>query len=174
MTQDVTEGRGAVARETRDGRRVWGWWFYDWASQPYATLLLTFIFSIYFAEVARTSFMADGLTADAAGARAQSLWGYALAISGVFIAVLAPVLGAVADTSGRRMPWIWLFSALYVVGAAGLWILTGTVAPSADTCSRCGGGSQTAGAGACRNTRPARGPAPKDPGPARSRRSGSS
>ena len=71
MTQDVTEGRGAVARETRDGRRVWGWWFYDWASQPYATLLLTFIFSIYFAEVARTSFMADGLTADAAGARAQ-------------------------------------------------------------------------------------------------------
>lgn len=124
MTQDVTEGRGAVARETRDGRRVWGWWFYDWASQPYATLLLTFIFSIYFAEVARTSFMAGGLTAEAAGARAQSLWGYALAISGVFIAVLAPVLGAVADTSGRRMPWIWLFSALYVVGAAGLWILT--------------------------------------------------
>ena len=23
-------------------KRIWGWWFYDWASQPYATLLLTF------------------------------------------------------------------------------------------------------------------------------------
>ncbi len=105
-------------------RRIWGWWFFDWASQPYATLLLTFIFGIYFAEVAKTHFIAQGATAAVAGAAAQSLWGYALAISGLAIAVLAPVLGAIADTTGRRMPWIWLFSGMYVVGAAGLWSLT--------------------------------------------------
>ncbi|MDO5621722.1 MAG: MFS transporter [Paracoccus sp. (in: a-proteobacteria)] len=104
-----------------DRKRIWGWWFFDWASQPYATLLLTFIFSIYFAEVAQGHFIAQGLSAEAAGARAQSLWGMGLSVSGVVIAVLAPVLGAIADTSGRRMPWIWLFSGLYVIGAAGLW-----------------------------------------------------
>ncbi|MBV0891045.1 MFS transporter [Paracoccus sp. Z118] len=114
-------------RDTR--RRIWGWWFFDWASQPYATLLLTFIFSIYFAEVARGAFVAQGMTPEAAGARAQTLWGYALALSGVFIAVLAPVLGAVADTSGRRMPWIRLFSLFYIIGAAGLWILAPTDPP---------------------------------------------
>ena len=105
-------------------RRIWGWWFFDWASQPYATLLLTFIFSIYFAEVASNAFVAQGAATEAAGARAQTLWSYALSISGIVIAALAPVLGAVADTSGRRMPWIRLFSIFYVVGAAGLWILT--------------------------------------------------
>ena len=27
-------------------KRIWGWWFFDWASQPFHTLLLTFVFSI--------------------------------------------------------------------------------------------------------------------------------
>lgn len=105
-------------------RRIWGWWFFDWASQPYATLLLTFVFSIYFAEVARNHFIADGMAPAAAGARAQALWSGGLAVAGTIIALLAPVLGAVADNTGRRMLWIWIFSALYVLGAAGLWWLT--------------------------------------------------
>lgn len=104
-------------------KRIWGWWFFDWASQPYATLLLTFIFSIYFSEVARGHFATQGADAMQAGAQAQALWGWALAGAGVVIAVLAPVLGAVADRSGRRLPWIWLFSGFYVVGSAGLWVL---------------------------------------------------
>lgn len=109
---------------TVDRKRIWGWWFFDWASQPYHTLLLTFIFSIYFAEVAQRHFLAQGMAAAQAGAQAQALWGYGLAISGAVIAVLAPILGAVADTSGRRMPWVWLFSLLYVAASAGLWMLT--------------------------------------------------
>ncbi|MFA7432382.1 MAG: MFS transporter [Gemmobacter sp.] len=90
-------------------KRVWGWYFFDWASQPYSTLLLTFIFSPYFAAVVGDP------------TRAQELWGIGLAIAGIIIAVLAPVLGAVADTAGRRMPWIAFFSVLYVAGAAALW-----------------------------------------------------
>lgn len=104
-------------------KRIWGWWFFDWASQPYATLLLTFIFSIYFSEVARGHFIAQGADPMQAGAQAQALWGWALAGAGVIIAGLAPVLGAVADRSGRRLPWIWLFSGFYVAGSAGLWVL---------------------------------------------------
>ncbi|MGR3756286.1 MAG: MFS transporter [Tranquillimonas sp.] len=91
------------------GRQVAGWMMFDWASQPFATLLLTFVFAPYFATV-----VGDPV-------RAQALWGWALTLSGLAIALLAPVLGAVADGTGRRMPWIAAFSLLYMVGAAGLW-----------------------------------------------------
>lgn len=106
---------------TSPRRRIWGWWFYDWASQPYATLLLTFIFGPYFSLVATQALIARGMPEAEAQAGAQSLWGLGLGFSGVAIALLAPVLGAVADQTGRRMPWIWGFSAVYVIGAAGLW-----------------------------------------------------
>ncbi|EPX83021.1 MFS transporter [Salipiger mucosus] len=90
-------------------RRIWGWFFFDWASQPYNTLLITFIFAPYVKEL-----MGDG-------SRAQAAWGFGIAAAGVVIALLAPVLGALADTGGHRMRWIWGFSALYVVGAGMLW-----------------------------------------------------
>lgn len=112
-----------------DRKRIWGWWFFDWASQPYHTLLLTFIFSTYFAEVAQRHFLQVGDSITLAGAQAQSLWAYGLSISGIIIAVLSPILGAIADTSGRRMPWIWLFSVFYIIGAAGLWYLTPSQPP---------------------------------------------
>lgn len=102
-------------------RRIWGWWFFDWASQPYNTLLLTFVFGPYFAEVARAQFMAGGLSQEAAGAAAQSYWGWGQSVSGVIIAVLAPILGAIADGSGKRMVWIWVFSAFYVTGSWAIW-----------------------------------------------------
>ncbi len=109
--------------EISQRRRIWGWYFFDWASQPYNTLLLTFVFGPYFAEVARAQFTASGLGADAAGAAAQAYWGWGQTLCGVVIAVLAPILGAIADGSGRRLVWIWLFSAFYVVGAWGIWYL---------------------------------------------------
>jgi UMF1 family MFS transporter len=103
-------------------KRIWGWMLFDWASQPYATLLLTFIFGPYFAEIVRENLIADGMDAEMAKAQAQAYWGYGLAITGLIIAITAPFLGAVADSSGKRMLWIKVFSALYVVGAASLWL----------------------------------------------------
>ena len=91
-------------------RRVRGWMMFDFASQPYNTLLLTFIFGPYFASAV----MDDPVAA-------QSAWGFAIALSGAVIAVLAPVLGALADASGRHLGWIWLFSVFYVLGAGALW-----------------------------------------------------
>ncbi len=102
-------------------KRIWGWMMFDLASQPYNTLLLTFIFGPYFASVVADAYIADGMDADLAGARTQSLWSLGLTISGILIALSAPILGAMADISGRRMPWIYLFSAFYIFGAASLW-----------------------------------------------------
>ncbi len=92
-------------------RRVVGWMMFDFASQPYATLLLTFVFGPYFASAV----MDDPVAA-------QSAWGFAIAGAGLAIALSAPVLGAMADASGRHLRWIVAFSALYVAGAAGLWV----------------------------------------------------
>ena len=102
-------------------KRIWGWWFFDWASQPYNTLLLTFCFGPYFAEVARTYFAARGQDAELAAASAQAYWTGAQTVTGLIIAVLAPVLGILADSGGRKMPWIWLFSLMYVAGAFMIW-----------------------------------------------------
>ncbi|MBM1632773.1 MFS transporter [Sulfitobacter mediterraneus] len=102
-------------------KRIWGWYFFDWASQPYNTLMLTFIFGPYFAQTATAALVEGGMTLDAAKAQSQAYWGYGLTLTGILIAVLAPILGAIADSSGRKLPWIWLFSILYVVGAAGTW-----------------------------------------------------
>ncbi|MBI1171030.1 MFS transporter [bacterium] len=104
-------------------QRIWGWYFFDWASQPYSTLLLTFTFAPYFSEVASAKFLSAGMDQAAANAAAQAYWTTGQTVSGILIACLAPILGAIADGSGRRMPWIWGFSALYVLGSAGLWYL---------------------------------------------------
>jgi len=90
-------------------QRIWGWYFFDFASQPYNTLLLTFIFGPYVGSV-----MADG-------SAAQAVWGFGIAAAGFVIAVASPLLGAIADKAGGRMPFIWLFSLMYVLGAWGIW-----------------------------------------------------
>ncbi len=90
---------------------VWGWMLFDWANQPFYTLIITFIFAPYFAaEVAENA---------AAG---QALWANVSALAGFSIAILAPVLGAIADQSGPRKPWIAAFSVLFVIGCSGLWL----------------------------------------------------
>lgn len=104
-------------------KRIWGWYFFDWASQPYSTLVLTFVFGPYFAEVARAHFATLGHAPNVAAAEAQALWGWGQTLSGIVIACLAPFLGAVADGSGRRIAWIWLFSLFYVAGSFMLWTL---------------------------------------------------
>jgi MFS transporter, UMF1 family len=89
---------------------VVSWIFFDWAAQPFFTLITTFVFAPYFA----THVASDP-------ASGQSLWGFATAAAGLAIALLSPVLGAVADASGRRKPWIAAFGALLVIGSCLMW-----------------------------------------------------
>ncbi|MDB5631532.1 MAG: major facilitator superfamily 1 [Tardiphaga sp.] len=90
---------------------VIGWMLFDWAAQPYFSLITTFVFAPYFA----TRVASDAATG-------QSLWGFATAAAGLIIALMSPVLGAIADASGRRKPWIAGFGAIFVIGASIMWI----------------------------------------------------
>lgn len=104
-------------------KAIWGWYWFDWACQPFFTLLLTFIFAPFFAQVATEYYAAGGLSEQSADARAQSLWSTGITIAGLFIAVSAPILGAIADSAGRRMPWIFFFTTAAILGASATWNL---------------------------------------------------
>ena len=105
-------------------KRIWGWMSFDWAQQPFYTLGLTFIFGPYFASVATTYFLGTGLAEPDAKANAQSLWTMGQTVSGLIIAFSAPFLGAYADLSGRKIPWIAFFSAILIVCSWSLWFMT--------------------------------------------------
>lgn len=92
------------------GKGLWGWMAFDWANQPFHTVIITFVFGPYFASQVAGDVVSG-----------QAIWGYAIAAGSVLMAFSAPVLGAVADAQGPRKPWIMAFSLVYVVGAAGLW-----------------------------------------------------
>lgn len=90
-------------------KRIWGWWFFEWASQPYSTLLLTFIFAPFLKNLLGS------------GTAAQSVWGYGVGLASLVMALVSPFLGAIADRAGRRMPFMWVFSLMYFFGAWFLW-----------------------------------------------------
>ena len=87
-----------------------GWAMFDWANQPFFTLVTTFIFAPYFAA-----------TVVANPVEGQALWGYGQGVAGVLVALLSPVLGAIADAGGPRKPWIAVFQAVCAVGCLLLW-----------------------------------------------------
>jgi MFS transporter, UMF1 family len=91
-------------------RGVWGWMFFDWAAQPFFTVVTTFIFGPYFVSRVATD-----------AATGQAAWGYAIAAAGLVIAIMSPVLGSIADQSGPRKPWIASFAAIKIVSLSLLW-----------------------------------------------------
>ncbi|KPD13333.1 MFS transporter [Phaeobacter sp. 11ANDIMAR09] len=102
-------------------KRIWGWWFFDWASQPYHTLLVTFVFGPFFAAVAANHYLGEGLEPEAAKAQAQTMWSIGMTATGLMIGFGAPFIGALADISGRKRPWLIGFSLMYILGAWGIW-----------------------------------------------------
>jgi MFS transporter, UMF1 family len=102
---------GAAPGDRKASRRaIASWILFDWAAQPYFTLVTTFVFAPYFA--ARLA---------ANPVEGQALWGYATAAAGFVIAAFSPILGSIADAMGARKPWIAAFSVMLVAGSIALW-----------------------------------------------------
>ncbi len=100
------------------GRRwaIAAWCLFDWASNGWPTVITTFVFAAYVTRAVAP----DPETGTA-------WWGTATALAGIAIAVLSPVMGAIADRGGRRKPWVAVFTVLTIVLSASLW----TVLPRA-------------------------------------------
>jgi MFS transporter, UMF1 family len=104
----ATTNEGTV--QPAPSRGIWGWMLFDWAAQPFFTVVTTFIFGPYF--VAR-------LTQDPVAA--QAMWSNMATMSSIVIALLSPVLGSIADQSGPRKPWIAFFASIKIASLSMLW-----------------------------------------------------
>jgi UMF1 family MFS transporter len=113
----------AVGENINLKKRVQGWMMFDWATQPFYTLGLTFIFGPYFASVASDTFLNSGMDEATADASAQTIWSWGQAVAGLFVAVFGILAGAYADSTGRRMPWLWAASIIFVICAWMLWFM---------------------------------------------------
>jgi UMF1 family MFS transporter len=91
-------------------RGIWGWMLFDWAAQPFFTVVTTFIFGPY---------VVSRMASDPA--MGQAAWGYGIAAAGFVIAILSPVLGSIADQTGPRKPWIAFFAAIKISSLCLLW-----------------------------------------------------
>jgi MFS transporter, UMF1 family len=95
------------------------WWAsYDWANSAFAAVIQTFVFAAYFTR---------SVAPNEATGTAQ--WGASIGIAGLVVAVGGPLLGAVADQTGRRKPWIAASSALAIAATGLMWFVT----PSPDS-----------------------------------------
>jgi UMF1 family MFS transporter len=86
------------------------WALVEFARNPYVSLIFMFVFAPYFA----TTVVGDPV-------RGQEIWSFSYTISGVCIAVIAPILGAIVDRMGRRKPWIVASVAVMAPGCCLLW-----------------------------------------------------
>lgn len=91
----------------RNKRSIVAWCFYDWGLSAFASVIITFVYSVYFGR---------GIIGDET--LGASKWSFAIAVSGAFIALVSPVLGAVADYFGSCKPWIVFFTLMNAAASA--------------------------------------------------------
>lgn len=101
-------------------RPQWGWTLYDWANTAFSTLILTFVYSVFFAK---------GIVGD--DVKGAVLWSYAISISGIIIAFTAPFLGSAVDKCGRPKRLTVTLAAISIMATALLWFGTSGAPDSA-------------------------------------------
>jgi UMF1 family MFS transporter len=101
-------------------KEVLSWSFYDFGSSAFNTLMVTFIFNLYFVNV---------LVGDQQ--HGTVLWSRALNISAVVVALISPILGAIADFSAKKKAFLIIFAIQSVIFTALLFFIpAGSVMPA--------------------------------------------
>ena len=98
-------------------RTIFAWALYDFANQPFATLIITFIYATFFTEVIAP----DPVTGTV-------IWSHGITITGILVAVLSPWFGALADQGGYRRFFLVFWTWITIGGSLALyWIEPGQV-----------------------------------------------
>ncbi|WP_024799327.1 MFS transporter [Nocardia sp. BMG51109] len=105
----VTVGQAAGRREVA----AWGLW--DWGSSAFQAVILTFVFSVY---------LTDTVGDDLPGGISASAWlGWALGLSGLVVALTAPIGGQWFDATARRKRALGLLTGCTVLVMAALFFV---------------------------------------------------
>lgn len=108
-------------------KRIWrdkslrGWVLYDWANSAYVTTVAVAVLPAYFAAAVVPP---EGYALFGVRLNATSLWGYAVSLAALFVFLLAPLLGAIADYSSLKKRMLLLFCLTGGLAASAL-IFTG-------------------------------------------------
>ena len=94
-----------MSLKIKNKKEVFAWSMYDFANQPFTTLIVTFIFSAFFTE---------SLAAN--NQEGTYLWSLGIAITAIFVSITSPILGALADAGGYRKFFL-IFSSYLCVAA---------------------------------------------------------
>lgn len=95
-------------------RQKWGWAFYDWANSAYSTIVMAGFFPVFFKE-----YWNAGLSAVDSTFRL----GMANSLASLAIVLMAPVLGAIADSMSRRKAMLFGFAFLGMLMTGGLYLV---------------------------------------------------
>lgn len=79
------------------------WYYYDFGNSAYAAVILLAVFSAYFKNVV------------VGGAEGTRMWGLAVGIAAIAVALISPILGAIADSSRSKKLFLFLFTGLSVI-----------------------------------------------------------
>ncbi len=89
-------------------RERWAWYLYDFGNSAYAAVVLLAVYSVYFKQEV------------VGGAEGSRLWGLAVGIAMLVVAITAPVLGAIADFSGAKKRFLFFYTGLACLFTAAL------------------------------------------------------
>jgi UMF1 family MFS transporter len=93
-------------------REIFGWAMFDFANSSYTTVIVTVAFSVYFTQVV------------APAGRGDFFWGTGIFIGNLIVLLLSPIVGAIADDSGRKKLFLAATYATCVLGTALLYFVT--------------------------------------------------
>jgi len=83
----------------KNRKEVFAWSFYDFANQPFTTIIVTFIYSSFFTKVIAENEQIG-----------TTMWANSVALTAVIVAFLSPFLGAIADSGGYRKFFLIIFT----------------------------------------------------------------
>ena len=91
-------------------KAIFSWCLYDFANSPFTTLIVTFIYSTYFTKaIAENEIIGT------------ALWSKGVTISAILVAILSPIMGAIADRGGYRKSFLLVMTAIAILGSAFLY-----------------------------------------------------
>jgi MFS transporter, UMF1 family len=93
-------------------REIFGWAMFDFANSSYTTVIVTVAFSVYFTRLV------------APPGQGEALWGRGIALGNLIVLLLSPIVGAIADDSGRKKLFLFFTYATCVLGTALLYFVT--------------------------------------------------
>ena len=90
-------------------RAIRAWVMYDWANSAFVTTITAAVLPVYYASVAAANLPANIRTA---------YWGYTTTIALLIVALMGPIMGAMADFSGSKKKFLTVFALIGMAGAA--------------------------------------------------------